>query len=242
MSGAAPIFAIGDIHGQADFLDEALSLIHDDEHAGAPVVFVGDLVDRGPDSRGVIDTLIEGIAEGEPWIVLKGNHDRYLTRFLADARYRDANTSKNYHWLDDPIGGRATLASYGVDVDPRRPVADIHADALAAIPRAHVDFIDALPLLHQTADHAFVHAGIRPGVALHRQTEDDLLWIRREFLDDPRDHGPLIVHGHTPQDYPVRLPNRLNTDGGAGYGRPLVPVLLLGREAFALTEFGRARL
>lgn len=237
-----PIFTIGDIHGQADMLDEALSLIHDDPASGAPVVFLGDYVDRGPDSRAVIDTLIEGISEGEPWIVLKGNHDRYLLRFLDDPDYRDPRTSRGLRWLDDPIGGRATLASYGVDVDPRRKLTDIHKDALLAIPPAHVAFLETLPLMHRTAAHVFVHAGIRPGVPLDQQTEDDLLWIRAEFLKDTRDHGPLVVHGHTPETCPVMYSNRLNMDGGAGYGHPLSPAVLLGRKAFLLDRAGRLSL
>ena len=226
MPGMDPIYVIGDIHGQADMLDEALSFIHDDADSGAPVVFVGDYIDRGPDSRAVLDTLIEGQAEGEPWVCLMGNHDRYLLRFLDNPDYRDPRTSRNLHYLDDPIGGRATLASYGVDADPRRKLADIHADAVQAVPPAHRAFLAGLPLTHQTGAQFFAHAGIRPGVPLDQQTEDDLLWIRAEFLNDPRDHGPLIVHGHTPQACPVHHGNRLNLDGGAGYGRPLCPAVL----------------
>ena len=223
-------------------LDEALSLIEDDPYAGAPVVFLGDYVDRGPDSRGVIETLMQGLAEGEPWVVLKGNHDRYLYRFLEDPGYRDPRTSRGLSWLDDPIGGRATLASYGVDVDARRRLEDIHADALQAIPASHVEFLQSLELTHLTRDHVFVHAGLRPGVGLAQQDEDDLLWIRAEFLNDTRDHGRLVVHGHTPGPCPVHYGNRLNMDGGAGYGNPLVPAVLLGRKAFLLDAAGRLAL
>ncbi|MCB1335194.1 MAG: serine/threonine protein phosphatase [Roseivivax sp.] len=237
-----PVFAIGDIHGQADMLDEALSLIHDDPLAGAHVVFLGDYVDRGPDSRGVIETLIEGLADGEPWITLRGNHDEFLLRFLENPAYRDPHTKDNLTYLDPAIGGRATLASYGVDVGKRRKVKDIHADALAAIPKAHVAFLRALRPMHVTADHVFVHAGIRPGVPLEQQDPEDLMWIRREFLFDLRDHGRLVVHGHTAIDIPVHHGNRVNLDGGAGHGRPLVPALLLGREVFTLSHRGRIRL
>ncbi|SPF81157.1 metallophosphoesterase family protein [Pseudoprimorskyibacter insulae] len=236
------IFAIGDIHGQIDMLHRALETIAKDADAGAPVVFLGDYVDRGPDSRAVLDLLMQGQADGLPWTVLKGNHDRYMTRFLGDADYRDANTTKNYHWLDAPIGGRKTLASYGVDVDDRRSHADIQADAREAVPQSHVDYIEGLPLMHVTDDQIFVHAGIRPGVALDDQVEDDLIWIRKGWLEDERDHGRLVVHGHTALETPQHHGNRLNLDGGAGYGRPLLPARLVGRDAWVLNAFGRARL
>lgn len=237
-----PIFAIGDIHGQIDMLDKALDLIDQSPETEAPVVFLGDYVDRGPDSRAVINLLMAGQEAGANWIVIKGNHDRYMTRFLGDAQYCDANTTKNYHWLAGPIGGRETLRSYGVDVDERRSYEDIQADALEAVPQAHRDFIDGLPLIHETDDHIFVHAGIRPGVPLEQQVEDDLIWIRKGWLEDESDHGRLVVHGHTALETPQHYGNRLNLDGGAGYGRPLLPAVLFGRDAFLIGDHGRIRL
>jgi len=237
-----PIFAIGDVHGQRGMLEEALDLITQDEHAGAPVVLVGDFVDRGPDTRGVIDVLLDGIAEGQPWIPLLGNHDRFMLRFLQNPNYTDARMKTPRNWLAPPVGGRATLASYGIDVDDRRALEDIHADALDAIPKSHVAFIESLETKHLTDDHIFAHAGIRPGVPLEQQSEDDLIWIRKEFLEDTRDHGRLVVHGHTPNDAPMHCGNHVNVDGGAGYGRPLIPVLLLGRDGWTLSRVGRARL
>ncbi len=237
-----PIFAIGDIHGQADMLDDALALIHDDPLAGATVVFLGDYIDRGPDSRGVIDILTEGLEDGEHWIMLMGNHERFLLRFLENPKYFDPNTKGKLTYLDPKIGGRETLASYGVDVNKRRKVRDIHADAVEAIPQKHLNFLKSLKLKYQTQEQIFVHAGIRPGVPLEQQKEDDLLWIRREFLFDTRDYGRLIVHGHTALDMPIHHGNRVNLDGGAGHGRPLVPALLLGRKVWTLGETGRAQL
>ena len=122
-----PIFAVGDIHGQLDELHKALDHIARDPDAEAPVVFTGDFVDRGPQSREVIELLMQGQAEGKPWTCLMGNHDRYLLRYLEDPSYQDPLTSRPLYYTDPPIGGDQTLASYGVDTDPRRWPEDIHA-------------------------------------------------------------------------------------------------------------------
>ncbi|MGR3821586.1 MAG: metallophosphoesterase family protein [Salipiger marinus] len=237
-----PIFAIGDIHGQIDRLHEALEMIERDADRDAPVVFLGDYVDRGPDSRAVIDTLMRGQAEGRPWTCLMGNHDRYVLRFLDNPLYDDPQTSRPLLWTDPPLGGRATLASYGVNVGDHRTLDAIRDDAAEAIPQAHLDWIAALPRLHEADHQIFVHAGLRPGVPLDAQAEDDLIWIRKPFLETEHDWGRLVVHGHTALDFPQLYANRLNLDGGAGYGRPLFPALLLGREAFLLGPGGRTRL
>ena len=237
-----PIFAIGDIHGQIDRLHEALEMIERDADRDAPVVFLGDYVDRGPDSRAVIDTLMRGQAEGRPWTCLMGNHDRYVLRFLDNPLYDDPQTSRPLLWTDPPLGGRATLASYGVNVGDHRTLTAIRDDAAEAIPQAHLDWIAALPRLHEADHQIFVHAGLRPGVPLDAQAEDDLIWIRKPFLETEHDWGRLVVHGHTALDFPQLYANRLNLDGGAGYGRPLFPALLLGREAFLLGPGGRTRL
>lgn len=234
-----PIYAIGDIHGQRGMLDRALALIAADADAGAPVVFLGDYVDRGADSAGVLECLIAGQAAGQPWIPLMGNHDRYMRNFLNGS---GPQYPESLSWLDPRIGGRSTLKSYGVDVAPNRPEADIRTDALTAVPASHRAFLDRLDVMHQTPEHIFVHAGIKPGVPIDEQAEADLLWIRDRFLMDPRDHGRLVVHGHTALEGPVHYGNRLNLDGGAGYGRPLSAAVLLGRDAFLLTGGGRVRL
>jgi serine/threonine protein phosphatase 1 len=236
------IFAIGDIHGQLGFMEQALEFVAQDACAGAPIVFLGDYVDRGPDSRGVIDLLLQGQAEGRNWHFLLGNHEDFFLRFLRAPSEINPHTRHKITWLADAAGGRATLASYGVDVDPRRSHEDICADAHEAVPQAHLEFLRSLPRRYQTRDHLFVHAGIRPGIALEDQNPEDLIWIRQEFLQDRRDHGPLVVHGHTPVDLPEHNGNRVNCDGGAGFGRPIHPVLLLGRDAFLLGRFGRSQL
>jgi serine/threonine protein phosphatase 1 len=206
------------------------------------VIHVGDLVDRGPDCRGVIDFLIDGLAEGADWVVLKGNHDRMFARFLRDPHEPEPGLRADLGWLHPKLGGPATLASYGVVNAADRPVAKVHADAVAAVPQSHVHFLTALPTLHQAGGCAFVHAGIRPGVALAAQTETDLVWIREPFLTDPVSHGPLIVHGHTAIDHATHYGNRLNLDSGAAYGGPLSAVVIEGREAALLTPQGRHKL
>lgn len=238
-------YAIGDIHGHLDKLRAAHALIAADRArhgTDAPIVHVGDLIDRGPDSRGVIDHLMTGRDAGAPWIVLKGNHDRMLTGFLADMAYHDAGVRAELHWFDPRLGGVATLASYGVTASLQGEIRAIHAAAVAAVPQAHVAFINQLPLYHLRGQALFVHAGVRPGVDLHDQVEEDLVWIRKGFLDDPRDHGALVVHGHTAIERATHYGNRLDIDSGAAYGGPLSAVLVEGRDAWLLTSEGRVPL
>jgi serine/threonine protein phosphatase 1 len=237
-------YAIGDIHGQLEKLQVAHALIAEDmaRHGVAPVVHVGDLVDRGPDSRGVIDFLMAGQAAGADWVVLKGNHDRMFTGFLEREDHHDPRLTNTLSWLHPRLGGGATLASYGVPNAADRPIAPVYAEALAAVPAAHRAFIDALPVMHRMGEVVFVHAGIRPGVAFDQQIEDDLVWIREPFLSDTTDHGALIVHGHTVVEVPTHHGNRLNIDTGAGYGAAVTAVVIEGRDVFHLTASGRVPL
>lgn len=236
-------YAIGDIHGHLDKLLNQQALIAADRAAhgdgDAPVVHLGDLVDRGPDSRGVIDHLIEGQRRGENWVVIRGNHDRMFRGFMTDPDYHDRGLRPDLYWFDPRLGGETTLASYGVGGVGERFLHDVHADAAAAVPAQHLAFLDALPNYFLRGDCLFVHAGIRPGVDLRDQTEDDLVWIRKGFLEDTRDHGALIVHGHTPVDEVTHYGNRLNVDTGAGYGRALSTVVIEGRDVWRLTPGGR---
>lgn len=234
-------YAIGDIHGQLDLLIAVHASILADMavYGPAPVVHIGDLVDRGPDSCGVIEYRMAGQARGESWIVLKGNHDRMFTLFLDDPSAQDPGLRREYSWLHPALGGAATLASYGVHAPADRPLAPVHADAVNAVPPAHRNWLKALPAMHRLGDVVFVHAGIRPGVPLESQQENDLVWIREPFLSCPDDYGFLVVHGHTALDAPHHYGNRVNVDSGAGYGRPLSAVVIEGRSAFHLTEAGR---
>ncbi|MGH1415545.1 MAG: metallophosphoesterase family protein [Pelagimonas sp.] len=237
----SPVFVIGDVHGQIDQLEAALERIERDDCAGAPVVYVGDYIDRGPDSRAVIETLMRGQAAGKPWTCLLGNHDDYMVRFLGPNPDLPSDGSRT-RWFLPKIGGLETLASYGVDVRASESNTAIREKALRNIPQDHVDWLAGLPRVYETPDYIFAHAGIRPGIPLDHQDPEDLIWIRGDFLDDPRDHGRLVVHGHTAIDMPEHCGNRVNVDGGAGFGRPLYPVLLLGRDAFLLDPLGRVRL
>lgn len=239
------IYAIGDIHGQSEKLARAHALIaadrarHDD--ATAPVIHIGDLPDRGPDTRGVIDRLMTGIAAGEPWVVLKGNHDRMMEYFLRDPSEQDQRLREDLDWLHPRLGGRESLEAYGVDVSLDRPVEDIWREGRAKVPEAHRAFLAGLPTSFDAGDLFFVHAGIRPGVPFDRQEEDDLVWIRDIFLNDERDHGKLVVHGHTVVEQVEHLGNRVGIDTGAGYGFPLSAVVFEGRDLWLLSEDGRER-
>ena len=237
-----PIYAIGDIHGQKEMLDHALALIVADGGENAQIVFVGDYTDRGPDSRAVIDTLIAGRNAGRDWVFLKGNHDRLFYRFMDDPCWYDPAMMSELHWLDPRLGGATTLASYGVDDATEDGRIAAHRLAKERVPQAHLDFLEGLPLTHRFGDLFFAHAGVRPGVALADQADVDLIWIRKEFIDDPRDHGALIVHGHTVIDAATHYGNRVNLDGGAAYGRDLVPAVFEGREVWTLTDAGRVPL
>lgn len=236
-------YAIGDIHGHLDKLRAAHALIAEDRarcgDMDAPIVHVGDLVDRGPDSRGVIQYLLDGQVRGENWVVLKGNHDRMAALFLRDTPQIDPQLLLDHYWCHPRIGGVETLESYGVQVPQGVRTYQLHAQALAKVPQVHRRYLDDLPAMYRMGDLCFVHAGIRPGVALEDQNEDDLCWIRKVFHIDPTDHGPLIVHGHTPVDEVTHYGNRLNIDTGAGHGKALSAVVIEGREAWLLMHEGR---
>jgi serine/threonine protein phosphatase 1 len=195
-------YAIGDIHGCYGKLCNLLD--HCMAHRGARdfrLVFLGDYVDRGEQSREVVELLIETQAQAPDRIVcLKGNHEEML---LTAAKGGDAEV-----WLYN--GGDTTLASYGVD-------------RAADIPSAHLQWFEALALAITDEQRFFVHAGVRPGIPLQQQSKNDLLWIREPFLSDPRDHGLYVVHGHTPSRSraPELRRNRLNLDTGACFGGPL---------------------
>lgn len=254
------IYAIGDIHGHLDKLRVQHDWIARD--GGGTIVHVGDLVDRGPNSAGVLDYLIKGIQAGEPWVVLKGNHDRMMARYLEPVPKGDGMLRSDYTWLSPPLGGQTTLASYGIlkgdgedtvacevfrNLHGRAPATSLsdtayHRNALAAVPATHLDFLRGLDTYFRHCDALFVHAGIRPGIALDRQVEDDLTWIREPFLSDRRDHGQLIVHGHTPIKAATHYGNRVNIDSGVAFGGPLSTIVIEGPEISLLTPDGRKEL
>lgn len=236
------IYAIGDIHGELDMLKEAIAKIEQDGGPDARVVFIGDYVDRGPQSGGVIDYLISGLAAKKNWVCLLGNHDRMFGLFMEEYPRGDLRLRIRYSWLHDRLGGKETLASYGVTVDDEDFLLNVHNSARAAVPKAHLEFLNSLPYFHQEGALLFVHAGIRPGVPFDQQDKDDLIWIREEFLEDTRQHPWLVVHGHTPVPAARHFGNRVNLDTGAGYGKSLTTAVFEGQNCWLLTGTGRSAL
>lgn len=237
-----PIYAIGDIHGHLDKLEEVMARIVADGGSDAEVVFLGDLVDRGPDSKGVIDFVLYGLEQGRNWTVLTGNHDRMFRYFLEPSPRVDMRLRPDLYWLHDRLGGRDTLGSYGLHFDVEARLSEIHAAARSTVPEDHVTFLTSLPYHKQQEELLFVHAGIRPDVALADQLKDDLCWIREDFLTYPHPHPWLVVHGHTPVDHPKHFGNRVNLDTGAGYGHAVTAAVFEGGRVWHLTAQGRQEL
>jgi serine/threonine protein phosphatase 1 len=204
------VYAIGDIHGRLDLLSALHERIEADAARRTPdrrvIVYLGDYVDRGPDSRGVIETLASAPLTGFESVHLKGNHEDFLMRFLVDDTVAPI-------WLYN--GGGRTLESYGVKLGRWPSWTDVQAAFRAAIPEHHRDFLAALQLYHVEGDYAFVHAGILPGVPLSGQRPEDMMWIREEFLFDSRRHDHVIVHGHSIRPQPDVSANRIGIDTGA---------------------------
>ena len=236
------LYVIGDIHGQLAQLDRAFALVEADGGHDAKVVFIGDYTDRGPDSKGVVERLMNGLEAGRNWTCLKGNHDRMFEWFMEDHPRQEPYLPIDLSWHHERLGGLTTLASYGVDISGRPRLSELHEQAQNLVPRSHIDFLASNPLTYETDALFIAHAGIRPGVPLADQTEHDLLWIRQDFINDKSQHPKLIVHGHTAVDYPEHHGNRINLDGGAGYGRDLWPARFDGADCTLLTEDGQIAL
>jgi serine/threonine protein phosphatase 1 len=206
------IYAIGDIHGRLDLLNELLSRIEADialRPTEKPLyVFLGDYIDRGASSRETIDRLI-ALAKAHDCVFLKGNHELIALKCLSDRSLFD-------QWMR--LGGVETLISYGINpaqLTSGKPIVELQAAFHAALPQAHFGFFRDLQLSFACGDFFFAHAGVRPGVELSRQAENDLLWIREEFLSSAEDFGKIVVHGHTPARAVEVGPNRINIDTGA---------------------------
>lgn len=236
-------YAIGDIHGHLDLLVAAHGLIAADRaetgDATAPVIHLGDLVDRGPESAEVIEYLLTGAMNGKPWVTIKGNHDHMFELFLTDPAAHDPGLRAELTWLDPRLGGDTTLRSYGIDVHRDRTPSDIWRDAQDRVPDSHRAFVAGLPLTFRLPGLLFVHAGLRPGIPVEDQDPKDLMWIRKEFHSFTGDHGMLVVHGHTPVDGPMHYGTRVNLDTGAAYGGPLTAAVFEEGRIFVLTPDGR---
>ncbi len=212
-SGHPPysIYAIGDVHGRLDLLLVAEHRIRSDIQAcGRPglVVLLGDYVDRGDSSAGVLSHLGDSVETGLRRIALCGNHEELFRRFLDDPL-------EHRQWLD--MGGHETLHSYGLDGTAlleryREDSAGFRRVLREAIPDEHRTLLETLPIALRIGGYIFVHAGIRPGVPLEEQTDEDLLWIREPFLTEGSGLPATVVHGHTPSPEPTASPGRIGID------------------------------
>jgi serine/threonine protein phosphatase 1 len=220
------IYAVGDVHGRLDLLDQVMSGI-DANLARAPVgkaieIYLGDYIDRGPASRQVIDRLIARSRKRNT-VFLKGNHETYVSEFIA-------NPEMLTDWRQ--YGGLETLMSYGLQPAIKADAAEQIELAKAfkfMLPRSHQQFLKGLPLCVSYGDFFFVHAGVKPRVPLKEQREEDLLWIRDDFLLFEDDFEKVVVHGHTPVREPDIRMNRINIDTGA-YATGRLTCLMLERD------------
>ncbi|MEP6018984.1 MAG: metallophosphoesterase family protein [Paracoccaceae bacterium] len=216
------IYAIGDVHGR----DDLLSQLHNDirahhqllhSHRGAELVYVGDYIDRGPDSAAVIDRAMAGLDRFQSTCLL-GNHEAMMLECL--------DTDNQHVWTNWLFnGGEETLLSLGVSPsaaggDPKELTDALGPDRVA--------WLKALALSYEAGPYLFVHAGIVPNVPLDQQQPQDLLWIRSRFLDSNVDHGRMVIHGHTPSEEPVVKHNRICIDTGAAFYGQLTAVVLDG--------------
>jgi serine/threonine protein phosphatase 1 len=239
-TGGRLVYAVGDVHGRLDTLEPLLRDIGQDVLTSPPterpmLIFLGDYVDRGPESRQVVDLILRMQAnDAFETVALKGNHEEALLQFLDEPTFGAT-------WMEH--GGGPTLVSYGVQPPATRTDAEAWQrvrDAFdKALPSAHRQFFGALRLMETVGDYAFVHAGVRPGVPLEQQAERDLLWIRHEFLQDRGPFGKVIVHGHTPAEEPQLMKHRLGVDTGA-YATGLLTAVRLHDQGQSLIQ-ARAR-
>ena len=234
-TGGALIYAIGDVHGRLDLLDPLIAKIRADARSLSAdlrpvIIFVGDYVDRGPDSRGVVDSILALARDpGLEVRALKGNHEEQLLLFMSDPNAGPA-------WA--AFGGAETLSSYGAP----RPAArtdvaaweEVRQAFCERLPADHRAFFESLELAVICGDYIFVHAGVRPGIPLNQQSERDLLWIRDDFLSALEPFEKVVVHGHTPEAEPHDGRNRIGIDTGAYATATLTAVRLYGDQRLFL--------
>ncbi|MDP3659461.1 metallophosphoesterase family protein [Phenylobacterium sp.] len=238
-TGGRLIYAVGDVHGRLDVLEPLIAEIAADAARSRPahkplLIFLGDYVDRGDASAGVIDLILRLQADNAFEVVaLKGNHEEALFQFLDDPSFGPL-------WIEH--GGGPTLASYGAPAPVGRGDAESWMrtrDAFAAaLPDDHRRFLESLELIVTVGDYAFVHAGVRPGAPLERQTEHDLLWIRHDFLQANGPFEKVIVHGHTPAEAPQITPHRICVDTGV-YATGVLTAVRLDADGPRFLQAGR---
>jgi serine/threonine protein phosphatase 1 len=232
-------YAVGDIHGRVDLLEHLLAKIHADLQRRPTrktlLVFVGDLIDRGPSSAQVIERLRCYRREGVKPVFLLGNHEEVLLRILAG----DSTVVES--WLQ--FGGLQCLQSYGVTLARirGRSAKQVIEIVRTVVPKEHVQFLETFVDSCRFGDYLFVHAGIRPGIEVDQQSQSDLRWIRDPFLFDESDHGFVVVHGHTISDEVDERPNRIGIDTGAYRSGVLTALAVEGTERWLIDTSGRSR-
>ena len=226
------VYAIGDVHGCDDLLAALLAKVETDcaarPEASNVIVFLGDLIDRGSDSAGVVERLRTYHHASIRTVFIMGNHEEVLLRILAGEAELVGD------WLR--FGGAECLLSYDVDPDDLgRMGPDQAVEAIrAAIPASHAEFLGSFADTFRAGDYLFVHAGLRPGVPLGEQTQQDLRWIRQPFLDDRGDSGMVVVHGHTISEHVEEWPNRIGIDTGAYRSGVLTAIGIQNKERWFL--------
>ncbi len=232
------LYAIGDVHGRLDLLDDLLAQIETHSRDVAPenrfVVLLGDLIDRGPDSRGVIERLRGKAPIDARFVFVKGNHEDLLVEAMR------GDPSRLPEWMS--YGGLQCAQSYGVEVGGLvAATPDLIAHALELrIPPGHLAFMDSFIDSVRFGDYLLVHAGVRPGVTLDAQDPADLRWIRKEFLASPAWHGAMVVHGHSISEEVEALSNRIGIDTGAYRSGKLTAMWVDGPDRGFLTSTGPA--
>ena len=231
-------YVIGDIHGCFDELVELLKLIEQDAalQSSGPkyVVFLGDLMDRGPKSKEVIDYLLNYKPDFAKPVYLMGNHEEVFLKVLS------GSLGALESWFE--FGGRACVRSYGVKnlgeilTSPESLLFRIQEK----VPQSHIDFIESFQETFQFGPYLCVHAGIKPRVPIEKQTAKDLRWIRKEFIKYTKPHPFIIVHGHTIVETAQVLPNRIPIDTGTYEGGPLTAVRLGGDGAHFIQTVPKA--
>jgi serine/threonine protein phosphatase 1 len=225
-------YVVGDIHGRLDLVEELLARIHAELQRRPAdktlLVFVGDLIDRGPSSAQVVERLRTYRRDGVKPVFLLGNHEEVFLRIF------EGDTSLIASWLQ--FGGLQCLQSYGVSTDVLRGGSSESVVQLLreAVPQTHVDFLETFADSCRFGDYLFVHAGLRPGIDLDLQSQSDLRWIREPFLSDESDHGFVVVHGHTISEEVEDRPNRIGIDTGAYRTGVLTALAIEGSERWLL--------
>lgn len=228
------VYAIGDVHGRFDLLIALLRRVKADDAkrpaANTHVILLGDLVDRGPYSAEVIEYLRGHRDSFATFHFIMGNHEEAMLDAIAPTA-----TPEEIGWLN--FGGQETMLSYGADQSlftAEGP--DLAAAMRRLVPRTHIEFIESFVDKVQLGDYLFVHAGIRPGVALQQQDARDMRWIREPFLEDDSDHGVVVIHGHTIREQPEIRHNRIGIDTGAYRSGLLTALALEGSDRWLMME------